>query len=102
MLQLLITFDGAMTRGCLVRQWDDGTALLAFEGMLGPYRNFMPMYWYDGAYRDLIRSISVGIFDLTHLPPHRLPHRLNGIRVSIHRQLSPARALFRNEEERIP
>jgi hypothetical protein len=98
MLQLLITFDGAMTRGCLLRQWDDGTALLAFEGMLGPYRNFMPMYWYDGAYRDLIRSIPVGIFDLTHLPPESL----NGIRVSVHRQLSPEPLLSRSGEERIP
>jgi hypothetical protein len=98
MLQLLITFDGAMIRGCLVRKWEDGTALLGFDGILGPYTNFMPMFWYDGAYRDLIDAIPVGIIGLVHLPPESV----NGIRVSVHRQLSPEPLLLRNGEERLP
>jgi hypothetical protein len=98
MLQLLITFAGVMTRGYLVRKWGHDTILLGFEGMLGPYTNFMPLYWHDGAYRDLLYASPVGIIRLVHLPPNRL----NGIRVCIHRQLSPEPAQLRNEEERLP
>jgi hypothetical protein len=98
MLQLLITFAGVMTRGNLVRKWGHDTALLGFEGMLGPYTNFMPLYWHDGAYRDLLYASPVGIIRLVHLPPNRL----NGVRVCIHRQLSPEPAQLRNGEERLP
>jgi hypothetical protein len=98
MLQLLITFAGVRTRGYLVRKWDHGTILLGFEGILGPYRNFMPLCWHDGAYRDLLHASPVGIIGLVHLPPNRL----NGIRVCIHRQFSPEPAQLPNGEERLP
>jgi hypothetical protein len=88
MLHLLFTFCGLSTRGYLLRDWQDCTALVGFEGVLGPYCNFMPLFWDRGAYRDLISGSPVGIVSLRHLPPNP---ELHGVRVSVHRQVSPER-----------
>lgn len=94
-LQLLITFCGFSIQAYLARNWQDGTILLGFDGTLGSYSNFMPVYWYDGAYRDLMLGSSVSIIRLLHLAPDP---ELNGVRVSVHRQVSPERNPLSKED----
>jgi hypothetical protein len=87
-MRFLITFRGASICGDLLRVWEDCTSILvAFEGALGPYSNFMPLVWDqdEGAYRDLVYRNEVDVISLLRLPPDHL----NGISVWVHRQLSP-------------
>jgi hypothetical protein len=92
---ILITFCGLSTRGYLLRDWQDCTALVGFEGVLGSYHNFMLLFWESGAYRDLLLGSPIGIVSLRHLPPNP---ELNGVRVSVHRQVSPERTPLSQED----
>jgi hypothetical protein len=83
-MKLLITFGNVAFEGYLLRNWHD-SMLVALPGTIGPYRDFMLLYRDEEAYRDLVFGMTVGIISLSHL----LPGRLNGIRVFVHRQLSP-------------
>ena len=83
-MKLLITFCGVSFDGYLLSNWHD-SMLVGFPGTIGPYWNFMPLYRDEEAYRDLVFGMPVGIISLSHLPQGRL----NGIRVCVHRQLSP-------------
>ena len=94
-LQLLITFCGFSTHGYPLRDWQQLIALVGFEGVLGPYCNSMPMFWDQGTYRDLIQARSVNIISLQHLPTNP---ELNGVRVSVDRQMSPDRDPLTQED----
>lgn len=89
---LLVTFRGTSVMGQLLATSSDGlTLVIRFNGVLGPYHNYMPLLWDAGGYRDLIEGVSVGILSLVELAPSSCR---SSLRLWMHQRVSSADRLL--------
>jgi hypothetical protein len=60
--RVVIAFEGRTVSGEVLFASSNGVSLaLSFEAILGGYAGMMPVLWYDGEFRDLIKGEAVGI-----------------------------------------
>lgn len=88
---LLVTFRRKSVLGEVLAASSDGlTLVIRFDGILGPYHNWMPLLWDAGGYRDLIEGVYVGILSLVELAPSSC---FSSLRLWMHKRVSTAEGL---------